>query len=141
MEVTGRITSVLHKIFVILHLLGLPPGKITFALLGNDIGNESLLAFEVITHCLRFIFPALIFEYRAALHFSHTVGTTYGINDTTIHVHGYFICLELYILVFHHAVSIHISRISTCKYDGIFCRIIDYGIQRIFLFWRNTVYP
>ncbi len=115
--VAGRVFSVGKVIFAAFHHLGATSGQITFALLGDDIGYHTSFCLEVVAHCLRLVFTALVGEYRRTLQFAYRVGTTYGIDYVGGHVHFYFSALQLHVAILYFAVAIHERAVFAYKHQ------------------------
>ena len=118
--VAGGVASVLDVVFIVFHLLGSSAGEITFALLCDYVGDESLLALEVVAHRLRFIFTARVLEHRRTLKVAHAVGASKRIHLAVVHVHLYFHRLEVNLPIGHLALSIHIGIIAAEEHQRIF---------------------
>ena len=68
MMVTSRVTTVLHKDFIICSLLGSATGHISFALLGDDIRDSRFFTLEVITDSLCVVCCFAFFKDRITLY-------------------------------------------------------------------------
>ena len=116
MVVAGGITSVAYEETVVYILLGLAAGQITLALLGNHIGDITLLRGKVVAHCGGFVVGALVVEHRLARNFAERVGTAYGKNGVVAQIHLDFGGVELDVAVAHLSFAIHVRRIAA-DYD------------------------
>ena len=87
MLVTGRVASPHHVQDVPFHLLRTSGGDVALALLGDYIGDISLLRAEVVAHGLRLILLLTLFEERIAKLLSDRIQTELRIDNAAVHVH------------------------------------------------------
>ena len=116
MVIASGVFTVLYIKGVLVYLLALTAGEITFTLLGDDIGYKSLLGLEVIAHCLSLVRGTVILKHRCALELADGVRCTVGIYRAVLQVHFYMVGIKLYLAVLHMAFTIHICLTATHEY-------------------------
>ncbi len=115
------------RVGVLVDLLRHPSGKITFPLLGYDIGYQALAGLEVIGHRFGLIGGAVVVKHRLSRHIAGRVGRTHGIYHACGHIHLYLGGIELYLVVGHLAVTEHKSPVSAYDHH----RILSLEVHRI----------
>ena len=131
--VASRITSMLHKDFIIRPFLCLTTGHVSFSLLGNDVRDSCFLGLEVITDSFRIIRSIPLFEYRFAFFHSGGVFDAIGMNSTAVQVHRNDFGSQFDILISDLSATVKRSRPAQSKYGGVVRFIYNRCIKRLLL--------
>ena len=138
MLIASGITATHHIQDIALHLFR-PSGRhVTLALLGDHVGDVTLLRLEVITHGLRLILLLAILEKRIAKLIPDRVEAEFGVHHTAVQVHLDQLGLQFYILVFNVSFSIQVGPIPGGHHHRV-RRLISHGSVQTGLFLRNRV--
>ena len=131
MLIAGGVASTHHVQDVALHLFRTTSGYVTFALLGDYIGDITLFRAEVVAHGLRLVLLLALLEERVTELLSDGIQSELRIDNATVHVHLNQLRLQFDILVFHVAFTKQIGPVA-CGHDDRVGRLIgDRRIQPI----------
>ena len=115
--IASGINTVGHVYLIIRTFLSVMAGYISFALLSNDIIDETFLRLEVIAHRLRFVRSITVLKHRTARFYPGSIYYTTCINGTTIHVHGNNARSKFYILIVDFTATIQMCQTAFCEDD------------------------
>ena len=115
--IASGINTVGHVDFIVRTFLGVMAGYISFALLSNDIIDETFLRLEVVAHRLRFVRSISVLKHRTACFYPGSIDYTTCINGTTIHVHGNNARSKFYILIVYFTATIQMRQTAFCEDD------------------------
>ena len=107
MVVAGGIAPILDVVLIILHLLGDSACEVAFTLFGDDIGDIAFPGFEIVAHCARLIFTAVILEHWFLLEVPHTVKYTHSMYLTAVHVHADLRCFHVDVAIVDGSGAVH----------------------------------
>ena len=137
--VASGILTAAHVNLIVGALLRFLTHYVSFALLGHNLVDETLLALEVVAHFLRFVRSASVLEHRQAGFHAGAVGHTACKDRTAIHVHGDDLGCQFYLLIIHLALAIQVHKAPFGKHDGVIGLINNRSIERFLLLAAHRI--
>ena len=127
--VAGGVASILDVILIVLMLLGDATGEVAIALLGDNVGDNTLLGLEVESHLLRLVLAAGVGKHWLALELAHRVGHTHGMHHAAVHVHLNGRRLEVHVVVGHLALAIEPQVVAAKEHNRVLRRELHHMVD------------